>query len=325
MADTVSEPGARWLILIHQIPPQPAYVRVKVGRRLARVGAVALKSTVYVLPHNDTAYEDFQWIVREIRAAGGDATVLDARFVDGLSDDEVVELFRSARDVDYLAIAEEARGLALRSSKTMSDSQHRSMTGDVGRLERQLEAIKAIDFFGAPGREPVDGLLAELRKRLVPPATFTASPDVRGAGDYRARRWVTRTGVHVDRIASAWLIRRFIDPEASFVFVPAKGHVPRQGELRFDMFEAEFSHEGDLCTFEVLCARFALEAPGLRAVAELVHDIDVKDGKFGRPEAPGLAAQLAGLCMVQRDDDLRITRGSELFEELLAYFAKQRG
>jgi hypothetical protein len=104
---------------------------------------------------------------------------------------------------------------------------------------------------------------------------------------YQGRTWVTRTGVHVDRIASAWLIRRFIDRDATFKFVPAKGYAPEPGEVRFDMFEAEFSHEGDLCTFEVLCARFALAEPGLAAVAELVHDIDVKDGKFGRPETAG--------------------------------------
>ena len=141
---------------------------------------------------------------------------------------------------------------------------------------------------------------------------------------YQGRTWVTRTGVHVDRIASAWLVRRLIDPAASFKFVPAKGYAPAPGEVRFDMFEAEFSHEGDLCTFEVLCARFELKEPGLAAVAELVHDIDVKDGKFGRAEAPGLAAQIAGLALLHREDEARLQRGAELFDELLAYFARKR-
>ena len=141
---------------------------------------------------------------------------------------------------------------------------------------------------------------------------------------YQGRTWVTRTGVHVDRIASAWLIRRFIDPDATFKFVPAKGYAPEPGELRFDMFDAEFSHEGDLCTFEVLCARFALAEPGLCAVAELIHDIDVKDGKFGRPETAGLAAQIAGLALLHREDEARLSRGAELFDELLTYFAKKK-
>ncbi|HEU5075321.1 MAG TPA: chromate resistance protein ChrB domain-containing protein, partial [Polyangiaceae bacterium] len=123
----------------------------------------------------------------------------------------------------------------------------------------------------------------------------------------------------------AWLIQRFIDPTPTFKFVPAKGYVPEPGELRFDMFEAEFSHEGELCTFEVLCARFGLEVPGLAALAELVHDIDVKDAKFARPETAGLGAQILGLCLLHRDDALRLARGAELFDELLTYFARKRG
>jgi hypothetical protein len=141
---------------------------------------------------------------------------------------------------------------------------------------------------------------------------------------YRGRTWVTRVGVHIDRIASAWLIRRLIDPDAIFKFVPAKGYVPELDEVRFDMFEAEFSHEGDMCTFEVLCARFDLEEPGLRTIAELIHDIDMKDAKFARLETPGLAAQIAGLALLHRDDEKRLVRGSELFDELLTYFAKKR-
>jgi hypothetical protein len=128
----------------------------------------------------------------------------------------------------------------------------------------------------------------------------------------------------VDRIASAWLIRRFIDSESSFKFVPAKGYVPDAGELRFDMFAAEYTHEGDQCTFEVLCRRFALDVPGLSAIAELIHDLDLKDQKFGRPEAAGLAAQLTGLTLVHPDDASRIEHGSALFDQLLQYFAMKR-
>jgi hypothetical protein len=136
--------------------------------------------------------------------------------------------------------------------------------------------------------------------------------------------WVTRRGVHVDRIASAWLIRRFIDPMASFKFVQAKGYQPEAKELRFDMFDAEFSHEGDLCTFEVLSARFGLTEPGLIALAELIHDIDIKDGKFARPETAGLAAQISGLTALHPDDETRLIRGAEICEELLAHFSRKR-
>ncbi len=136
--------------------------------------------------------------------------------------------------------------------------------------------------------------------------------------------WVTRAGVHVDRIASAWLIRRFIDPEARFKFVPPKGYVPAPGELRFDMFEAEFTHEGDNCTFEVLLARSGLSDPALAAIAEIVHDIDLKDSKFSREEASGIARLVGGIAATTEDDTRRIERGSVMLDDLYQYFRTTR-
>jgi hypothetical protein len=136
--------------------------------------------------------------------------------------------------------------------------------------------------------------------------------------EYRGRTWVTRAGIKVDRMASAWLIRKLIDPQARFKFVPAKGYEPQKGELRFDMFEAEFTHEGDLCTFEVLLERFGLDEPALRAIAQIVHDVDVKDAKYGREEAPGLGQVVAGIAAAHPDDEARLERGTALFEDLYA-------
>ncbi len=197
------------------------------------------------------------------------------------------------------------------------------LQSEIAKLERKLSDLRVTDFFGASGCEAVHGLLHELRRKAEPPEPSTASVPV--PVPPRGRTWVTRAGVHVDRIASAWLIRRCIDPEAKFKFVPPKGYRPEPDELRFDMFEAEYSHEGNLCTFEVLCAKFEVDLSGMRALGELVHDIDVKDEKFGRPETAGLAAAIAGIALLHRDDNDRLARGSELFEELLAYFAKKRG
>src|ERR671930_1868166 len=128
--------------------------------------------------------------------------------------------------------------------------------------------------------------------------------------EYRGRTWVTRTGIKIDRMASAWLIRKFIDPQARFKFVPAKGYAPLEGELRFDMFEAEFTHEGDLCTFEVLVARLGLDDRALVPIAQIVHDIDLKDSKFDRPETAGIDRLIAGIAMGHRDDESRLERGS---------------
>jgi hypothetical protein len=190
----------------------------------------------------------------------------------------------------------------------------------VARLEKRLAEISAIDFFGASQCEAAAGLIGALQARLQP---ASARPDDLAAQRPRAATWVTRTGVHVDRIASAWLIRRFIDADAVFKFVPARGYVPSTGELRFDMYEAEFTHEGDRCTFETLCARFRVREPGLAAIAELVHDIDLKDGKYDRPETTGLASTLVGICLAERQDEGRLRRGFELFDALLLSFARK--
>jgi hypothetical protein len=306
-----------WLLLIHQLPHKPAYLRVKAGRRLARVGAIPLKSSVYVLPHSDGALEDFQWIRREMLEGGGDATIVAADLVEGLTDAEVQESFRAARDLDFAELADEARRL---SQLVQDDELSDPLEADVARLEKRLAEISAIDFFGASQRETAAGLVGALRTRLQP-----TSARADGVAPERplAATWVTRTGVHVDRIASAWLIRRFIDAGAVFKFVPAKGYVPSMGELRFDMYEAEFTHEGDRCTFETLCARFRVQEPGLEAIAEMVHDIDLKDGKYDRPETPGLATTLVGICLAERQDEARLRRGFELFDALLLSFARK--
>ena len=140
----------------------------------------------------------------------------------------------------------------------------------------------------------------------------------------RGRTWVTRTGIHIDRMASAWLIRRFIDPSATFKFVPGKGYRPERGELRFDMFEAEFTHEGDKCTFEVLLDRCGLKDAALRAIGEIIHDIDLKDGKFGRTEVAGIRTLMEGIGAATKDDAQRIARGTEVFNDLYEYFRKKR-
>jgi hypothetical protein len=316
---------ARWLLLIHQLPKDPAYLRVKIGRKLARVGAVPLKNSVYVLPSNDASAEDFQWVRREVLEGGGEATVAEAELVDGLSDHELEAKFREARDLEYGEVVREARELGTsrqRQRARLSDEERGALLASVTRLEKRVQEILLTDFFGASLRETASALLGELRASAEPvPA---AHPISENPPSIRARTWVTRSGIHVDRIASAWLIRRSIDAEAVFKFVPPKGYLPLEGELRFDMFEAEYSHEGDRCTFETLLERFRLREPGLRGVAEVVHDIDLKETKFGRPETPGVAAALTGLCRAHRDDEERLSRGSVLFDSLLAYYATQK-
>ena len=304
---------SQWLLLIHQIPPKPTYLRVKVWRRLQRLGAVAIKNSVYALPVSEQAHEDLEWILREIVAGGGDASLCEARFVEGLTDDAVIALFHAARESDYDELLVEAQAVAARAEGM--EATDPALAATLVKLERRQSEIAGIDFFGAPGREKVAGVLAGIAARV----RSLGAPGGSIPSAYRGRIWVTRSGVKVDRIASAWLIRRCIDPDAVFKFVDS-GSAALPGELRFDMYQAEFTHEGDQCTFEVLVDRFGLATPALRAVAEIIHDIDLKDAKFGREETQGIAALIAGLAARHADDVARLARGSELFEELTQWF-----
>ncbi len=310
---------------MHQIPPKPPYLRVKIWRKLQTIGAIALKNSVYLLPNSDEAREDFEWMLREIVKQGGDATLCEARLIDGLTDAQVQASFHAARNTDYAELASAAR--ALRQSitgKRRSEERQRRGEAELVRLRRRLTEIARIDFFDAPGRQTAEGLLGEIESRLHPDARRrTAGSNGTGLEELRGRVWVTRKGVHVDRMASAWLIRRF-DPDAQFKFVPPKGYRPSTNEVRFDMFDAEFTHEGDSCTFEVLLARLGLEDRGLAAIAEIVHDIDVKDAKFGRPEVPGIDRLVAGIAMATKDDEDRLARGATVFESLYEYFRRKQ-
>lgn len=317
-----------WLLLIHQLPAQPAYLRVKIWRRLQGIGAIAVKNAVHALPMNEETQEDFEWLLREIREGGGEAFVCEARLIDGLSDEEVRALFDRARDADYAEIVKEARALAksLRpNAKADAIAEYRTQ---VARLRKRLAEVVSIEFFGAIGREAAESLLRSLEARLdedeTVPNKATVDNAANALGTLRGRTWVTRQGVYVDRIASAWLIRRFVDPEARFKFVFGKGYRPSEGELRFDMFEAEFTHEGDKCTFEVLLERGALKDPALRAIAEIIHDIDLKDDKFGRTEVAGIRTLIEGIAVAAKDDTDRIARGADVFNNLYEYFKKKR-
>jgi len=316
----------KWLMLIHQLPAKPAYARVKVWRRLQALGAVTVKGSVYALPANPETREDFAWLAKEIVESDGEALVCEATLVEGLSNAELQALFDAARDEDYAKIAAEAREAGLRLSNETPDNVLAEITGQAARLRKQLDAIVAIDFFGAEGRATAEGLVSGLEAafkqgdELVTDSKTSVPP----AGALKDRVWVTRQGVQVDRIASAWLIRRFIDPGARFKFVPGTGYAPQPGELRFDMFEGEFTHRGDRCTFEVLLGHAGVADPALVAIGEIIHDIDLKDDKYGREEVAGVRSLIAGIAASSTDDAQRLARGSTLLDDLHRSFAGKK-
>jgi hypothetical protein len=320
--------AAPWLLLIHQIPPNPPYLRVKVWRRLQSVGAVPIKNSVYVLPNSDEAREQFEWMIREIAKDGGEAALCEAQFLDGLDDGQVVSNFHRARDDDYVEIAQAARRFEreLSRQRPLSEKRRAQLRIEVARLRKRVNEVIAIDFLGAPRREAADGLVRGLEAHLRGPADGRAESLGRvDLNSLRGKTWVTRKGLHIDRIASGWLIRRFIDENAQFRFVSSKDYEPAPHEIRFDMFAAEFTHEGDQCTFEVLLGRLGLDDPALARIAEIVHDIDLRDAKFARPETTGIDHLITGVAMASTDDEARLAQGSAIFEALYHYFTRKRG
>jgi hypothetical protein len=315
----------RWLLLIHQIPPKPGYLRIKIGRHLQRLGAVAIKNSVYALPSSDDTREDLNWVLREIVAGGGDASIIEANFVEGLSDEHVRDLFRAARDAEYQEVIVETRGLAkgLPKRGAPSEENRAEMQARLARLQKRMAEIAALDFFAGRQREPAEGLLQDLARRLEP--EFTPAPkEAKMETKPQGATWVTRTGIHVDRMSSAWLIRRFIDEKAKFKFVLPKSYEHKKGELRFDMFDGDYTHQGDLCTFEVLLDRFDLDDPALQRIGEIVHDIDLKDDKHKRPEKPGIELLINGIATAHHEDDARLARASAALDDLYELLKRKK-
>jgi len=304
-----------WLLLLHQLPAHPVSVRVKTWRRLRQLGAVAVKNSVYALPNRQETREDFEWVRKEIVEAGGQATVFQASTIDSLSSDDLREAFRREREKDYRALTRSVSKLARGAGRARRDP--RAFAKVLRAWRERLSAIEGLDYFGAGGRDEARAAVSRLEAlstNAQPADRNVAAGGTLDPAAFQQRRWLTRARPGIDRMASAWLIRRFLDPRAVFVFAAPDG--PRDaGVVTFDMFEGDFTHEGDRCTFEVLCSRFALVEPGLRRIAEIVHDLDLKDSRFGRPEVV-LGTLVDGLQKLHESDDDLLEQGIALFEAL---------
>lgn len=314
-----------WLLLIHQIPAKPAYFRAKIWRRLQQLGAVPIKQSVYAMPRQEQPLEDLTWIVKEITDGGGEATMIEARFLEGLSDQQVIGLFHAARGSDYTKILAEARALRedwrCQAGEAAADCLL-EFRGRLEKLRKQFGEVVRIDFFKAQEQLQAEAALRDLETTLIEHRTTEQTAPDRGSGvaGLSGKTWVTRKNVYVDRIACAWLVRRYVDPDARFKFVDSNRSSPGQDEIRFDMAEAEYTHVMEKCSFEVMVERFGLTDPALIQVTRIIHDIDLKETAFGLPETAGVQALLDGIT-VSTDNDLeRIDRASAVLDSLLAFF-----
>jgi hypothetical protein len=293
----------RWLALAYSLSEPSSSRRVAVWRRLRQLGAVSPAGSAYLLPESDESREAFGWTAQEIREGGGQALVLEVERLEPAEESRVIEAFRAARDEDYRKIADEAANAANAGDTTVS----------LEKLRRRLQEVSRIDFFGAPEGPRAAAALEQLEAARGRPEPVSPASPV-DLARYRGRTWVTRPRPHVDRLSSAWLIRRFVDPEAVLRYGE-----PREGEVSFDMPGAEFGHTGGLCTFETLLAAFHLEEPALHALAEIVHAIDLHDladGVESSPEVAGVKAVLDGWRAAGWPDEELERHGLALFEGL---------
>ena len=298
-----------WLMLIVALPTHPSSLRVRAWRKLRALGAVALKNSVWVLPFSPERLERLQWLTQEIQKDRGEATLVRVDRLENLSEADVVRLFHQAREADYRALATRyrasLRGLGRRARGVAAGRAADELT----RLARELDRVRELDFFEAPGYQEVDRLRATAEMHLRPPA---AEPAVASLPDLRGRQWATRPRPHIDRLASAWLIRRFIDADARFLFAPLAEFPPEA--VPFDVMGAEFGHQGEDCTFETLLKRSALDRPALRILAEIVHEADLRDGRYDRPETDGIDLAVRGLAAAIKDDQELLGQALALFD-----------
>lgn len=306
--------GRNWLLLLYALPARKGTSRVSLWRQLKKSGAIALKTSTYVLPDEPTHRERFQWLAQQVRQSGGDATLIYATDIEGTSDEEIVALFNAARAADYSALAKEIARLISENRRSPGEA----FATELGKHAARFEEIRQVDFFNAPQAEEVRMQLERARalhtKKRPRPALLSPKK-------YVGRVWLTRPRPEIDRVGSAWLIRRFVDPKARFVFAFDPKRHPKA--LPFDMAEVEFSHHGDDCTFETLIKRFGLEDPRLAQIAEMIHEADLDDGKFARFEAMGIDRVLKGWARLGLSDEALLEKGGECFDALYEYLRRK--
>lgn len=302
-----------WLLLMYSLPARRSSARVGLWRQLKRAGAVAFKTSTYVLPDEPQHVERFQWLAQQVRDAGGDATIVHASDIEGTSDEEIVRLFNEARADDYSELAGNLSRLVKAGGR-----KHESDPAAFEKLAARYEEISSIDFFACPRHEEAEMLLEQARKRGRGRPGGGERLSVR---QFKQKRWLTRPRPEIDRVGSAWLIRRFIDPKARFVFSTKPAEHP--DAITFDMVDGRFSHMGDDCTFETLLNSFGIDDPVARRIGEMVHAADLDDGKFPHTECVGIDCVLKGWAQLGESDERLLERGGELFDALYEFLCKR--
>ena len=297
-----------WLLLLVRLPATHQAERVAIWRKLKKTGAVQIQTSTYVLPDDPARYETFQWLTQHIRDTGGDATLVRARDIEGLPNEELIALFNAARAKEYAALREQIRSLS-------SHSKRSSRVGSkVDRVRKQFREIQQTDFFNCPRAQDVEMLLRKLEDA---PSRESRLAEAKPR-DYRSKTWLTRPRPEIDRVGSAWLIRKFIDPKAKFIF----GTKMKPSVISFDMVDADFTHRGDDCTFETLIKSFRVQDKAAHRIGEMIHDADLEDAKFERNECIGIDRVFKGWAREGLSDQEILRRGFQCFDALYAFLRR---
>jgi hypothetical protein len=289
-----------WLLLVFSLPRKKGSLRVSVWRKLQRYGSLPLGNSGYLLPNDTANREKFEWLATTIRSARGDSSVVEVQSIDNYSTPQLKKRFLEARSDDYRALLTETEGA--RTSK-LSALQ-------IARLRQRFQDISGIDFFCNPMRKQVERALAALN----PSDRSVASIGKISPAAYRDRVWITRPRPGVDRVMSAWLIRKYIDRRARFAF-DGELKTPRDA-VAFDMYDGGFGHRGEDCTFETLTKAFRIRDKAVQIMGQIVHDADLFDDKFGRKEGFGIDQVMKGLATQNSRDSELLDHGMELAEAL---------
>ncbi len=312
-----------WLLFFYSIPSKPVSGRMKIWRKLARAGAVQLKGAVYILPLTDEHYEFFQWLVSEVESLGGEAAFTSVGKIDSMPDKDIIDFFATRRNEEYQAITRTVEDMETRINSLRKGSRSQNLkhlSEQITKVYRSFEEVQKTDFFlsskGKALRARIDTLNAVI-KGFSDTRSAKGIPSVvrKRLEDYQGKIWVSRKKPFVDRMSSAWLIRRFIDRSASFYLVDEKEVAPfKKDHVTFDVSGGVFTHMGDLCTFETLVRAFGIKDKAVRKIAEIVHELDIKDEKYRNPEAAGIKEMLSGLRKAVKDDIELLEKGMSVFE-----------
>ncbi len=311
----------KWLFLVHQLRTPNSRERVKVWRLTRNVGALLYRNSVYVLPYSKEALEDFQWLCQEIRDSKGEAAVFETEARDAAENESLRHQFDTAREKEYRLLIKQIGEFAAAFDRAGSrlpftPTQVRKAERQLAQLEDSFRKVRRTDFFNVAVGSTVEDALKRLRKTFASLKARSNAPvsplRTHSRSEFTARLWATRPHIHIDRLCSAWLIKRFIDRKAKFVFV-SEDRLPSRA-IPFDVLGAEFSHQGDRCTFETLLEAFRIRDPALFSLAELVHEIDLKDEKFNRPEAEGLDLIVRSISDAMQNDTKALELGSQVLD-----------